>query len=258
MLRKRIIPKFLIKGGRLVKGVQFNRGMREAGNPTTTARVYNDYGVDELIILDIEATAKNRKTEIGIVDKISKEIFMPFTVGGGVRSIEDINSLLKSGADKIALTTAAVENPSLIKEAAKKFGNQCLVAGIDYREIAPGVSRVFTHGGHKLTKLDPYDLALTLQENNCGEIMLCAIDHDGMMNGYDLEMIARLSEKLDIPLIASCGAGNLEDCYHAFEKGAAAITVSSMFLFTDNSPIKLRSYLFSKGINVRASKNSRN
>jgi len=257
MLKKRIIPKFLIKDGRLIKGVRFHENFREAGNPATTAKVYNSYGADELIFLDIQASIESRKTVVDIIDRVSEEIFMPFTVGGGIRTLEDINNLLRIGADKISINTAAVEKPGFIREAARRFGDQCIIVSIDYKEIKPGVFRVFTHGGNKATDFDPLEWALKMQDSNCGEILLCSIDRDGTMSGYDLEMIRRVSEKLDIPVIASSGAGSLQDCIDAFKIGASAITISSMFIFTDHSPIKVRSYLWSKNVDVRASKSSR-
>jgi imidazole glycerol-phosphate synthase subunit HisF len=258
MLYKRIIPKFLIKDGRLVKAVRFHDNFREAGNPVTTAKVYDAYGVDELIFLDILASRDSRNTVVDIIGKVSQEIFMPFTVGGGVRSLDDVNTLLRSGADKVSVNTAAVENPGFIKEAARRFGDQCMIISIDYKEVTKGIFKIFTYGGTKVTELDPVSFALQMQDNNCGEILLSSIDRDGVMSGYDLEMIQNVSEKLDIPVIASSGAGSLQDCIDAFEAGASAISISSMFLFTDHSPIKVRSYLHSKNVNVRASKSSRN
>lgn len=258
MLKKRIIPKFLLDNGRLVKGVHFHDNFREAGNPVTTAKVYDSYGVDEMIFLDIRATGESRTTTLDIIERVSQEVFMPFTVGGGVCQIEDVYALLRSGADKVAIQTAAVERPALIGEAAKRFGSQCIVVSVDYKEVAPGIFRVFTHGGKVQTEWEPIDWSLRMQEAGCGEILLCSIDRDGTMSGYDNEMIQKASERLEIPLIASSGAGSLQDCIDAFKAGASALTISSMFLFTDQSPIKVRSYLVSQQINVRASKNSRN
>jgi cyclase len=258
MLKKRIIPKFLLKDGRLVKAVRFQENFREAGNPVSTSKVYDSYGVDELLFLDIHASRDSRKTVCHIIEKVSEEVFMPFTAGGGVRELDDVNSLLRSGADKVSINTAAVEKPDFIKDAARVFGSQCIIVSIDYKEVQPGVFRVYTHGGHEATDIDAIEWALKMQDNNCGEILFSSIDRDGTMSGYDLDMIHLLSEKLDIPLIASSGAGSLQDCIDCFNVGASAITISSMFFFTDHSPIKVRSYLFSKNINVRASKSSRN
>ena len=257
MLKKRIIPKFLIKDGRLVKGVRFHENMRQAGNPVATAKVYDAYGVDELIFLDIQASLEGRQTVINIIENVSKEIFMPFTVGGGVNSLEHINDLLRAGADKVSINTAALEDPSFVRKAAARFGDQCITVTIDYKMTGNGEFRVFSHGGLKQTDLDPISWALRMEREHCGEIILCSIDRDGTMEGYDLQMISILSQQLRVPLIASSGAGSLNDCMAAFQSGASAITVSSMFIFTDHSPIKLRSYLFSNNINVRANWGSR-
>ncbi|MDD3269463.1 MAG: imidazole glycerol phosphate synthase cyclase subunit [Syntrophomonadaceae bacterium] len=258
MLKKRIIPKFLIQNGRLVKAQQFHNNFREAGNPVSTARVYNDYGVDEIIFLDIEASPSGRQTVVEVIKKASEAIFMPFTVGGGIRSIADINELLRAGADKVAINTAALDNPVFIEQAAYKYGSQCLTIAIDYREVEKGKFRVFSNGGYRITDWDPLEWSRRMEAAGCGEIILCSIDRDGMMSGYDLDMLEKASAMLRIPVIASSGAGSLEDCCRAFESGAAAIAISSMFLFTDHSPIKVRSYLASQHISVRASRNSRN
>lgn len=258
MLKKRIIPKFLLKDGHLVKGVHFHENFREAGNPVSTAKVYDSYGVDEIIFLDILASEQSRKATLDVIKRVSQEVFMPFAAGGGVSSLEDVNDFLRAGADKVAVCTAAVENPDFIKNAAARFGDQCMVVSIDYKEVDKGVFKVFTHCGNHQTDLSPVEFALKMQDYNCGEIIICSIDRDGTMTGYDIEMIEKLSEKLEVPLIASSGAGSLQDCISAFNAGAEAITISSMFLFTDHSPIKVRSYLASQGLNVRASKSSRN
>jgi cyclase len=258
VLKRRIIPKFLLKGGRLVKGVRFHENFREAGNPVTTAKIYDSYGVDELMFLDIEATVKSQTTMLDVIERVSEEVFMPFTVGGGVRTLEDVNNLLRAGADKISVNTKAVEAPEFVHQAAKTFGDQCITVSIDYKEVAPRTWRVFTHGGYQATDLDPLEWAQRMQDANCGEILMCSIDRDGTMSGYDLDMIERASEKLSVPVIASSGAGSLQDCLDALAAGASAIAISSMFLFTDQSPIKVRSYLWSKGVDVRASKSSRN
>jgi cyclase len=258
MLKKRIIPKFLLRDGRLFKGVRFHENFREAGNAVTTAKVYDSYGVDELIFLDTQATVNSQATMIEVIERVSQEVFMPFTAGGGVRTLEDINGLLRAGADKVSVNTTAVEKPAFVKDAAKTFGDQCITVSIDYKEVEQGVFRVFTHGGYQATELDPLEWARRAQDDNCGEVLLCSIDRDGMMSGYDVDMIWRANELLEVPIIASSGAGSLQDCIDAFEAGASAIAISSLFLFTDQSPIKVRSYLWSKGIDVRASKSSRN
>lgn len=258
MLKQRIIPKFLLQDGRLVKGVRFHENLREAGNPVTTAKVYDSYGVDELIFLDIQATPNSQATMVDVIERASREIFMPFTAGGGVRTHDDVNRLLRAGADKISVNTAAVEVPGFVKQAASSFGDQCITVAIDYRQRADGSHKVWTHGGRRETDLDPLAWAQRMQEANCGEILLCSIDRDGTMTGYDLDMISRVSRALDIPVIASSGAGSLDDCAAALEAGASAIAIGTLFFFTDHSPIKVRSALWSKGVNVRASTSSRN
>lgn len=256
MLKKRIIPKFLIRGGRLVKGVGFHHNFREAGNPVSTARVYDAYGVDELMFLDIDATLQGRETTGSIIERVSEEVFMPFTVGGGIRTLEQIARLLRSGADKVSITSAAVEDPGFVRSAASRFGDQCIVVGLDYARSADGRLRLHTHGGTRATDLDPVEFALRMQDSHAGEILLCSIDRDGTMSGYDLEMIHALSGRLDIPLIASSGCGTLAHCMEALQAGASAITISSMFLFSDHSPIKVRTYLATNGVPVRSQQGS--
>ncbi len=256
MLKKRIIPKFLIRGGRLVKGLRFHDNFREAGNPASTAKVYDAYGVDELMFLDIDASLEGRCATGSIIERVSEEVFMPFTVGGGIRSNEQIASLLASGADKVAITTAALDQPGFVRQAASRFGDQCIVVGLDYRCDPDGRPRLHTHGGRQRTELDPVETALRMQDQHAGEILLCSIDRDGTMSGYDLELIQALSERLDIPLIASSGCGTLAHCMEALEAGASAITISSMFLFSDHSPIKVRTYLATNGVQVRSQSGS--
>ena len=255
MLKKRIIPKFLIRAGRLIKGVCFHDNFREAGNPVSTAKVYDSYGVDELMFLDIDATNNNACVSGDIIERVSEEVFMPFTVGGGIKSLEHIESLLRSGADKVSITSEATLNPTFIRTAALRFGAQCIVTGLDY-SYSEGQAYLFTNGGKLRTDLNPVDHALRMQDNFAGEILLCSIERDGMMCGYDLDLINKISEKIDIPLIASSGAGSLTHCKEALEAGASAITISSMFLFSDHSPIKVRTYLSTNGVPVRAQQGS--
>lgn len=258
MLKKRIIPKFLLCDGRLVKYRQFFSDERQAGNPVSTAKVYNDYGVDEFIVLDIIPSEDSKAKVRDIIKTMSEEIFMPFTVGGGVSLLDDVNALLRAGADKVSVNSQAVRDPSFVADAARSFGDQCMSVSIDYKEISPGVPRVHINGGREKTNHNPVDWALRMQDANCGEILLTSIDRDGMMSGYDSDMVARLDEQLDIPLVVSGGCGGLQHCIDAFAAGASAVAISSLFLFTDHSPIKMRSHLVSNGINVRASKTSRN
>lgn len=257
MLKKRIIPKFLVRGGRLVKGVRFFENVREAGNPVSTAKVYDSYGVDEMIFVDIDATPEGRVITGSIIERVSEEVFMPFTVGGGITSLTQIEHLLKSGADKVSINSAALADPAFVTKAASRFGDQCIVVSIDYRELADGRRRVYGRCGYAESELDPVEWALRMQDAHAGELLLTSIDRDGTMTGYDLDIIHRLAGKLDIPLIASSGAGSLAHCMQALEAGASAITISSMFIFSDHSPIKVRSYLASNGIHVRSQQGSR-
>ena len=256
MLKKRIIPKFLIRDGRLVKGVRFHENFREAGNPVSTAKVYDAYGVDELLFVDIDATPQGRPATGSVIERVSEEVFMPFTVGGGIRTLGQIADLLASGADKVCINTSAVEDPAFVTRAASRFGDQCIVVGIDYRRGTGGEQRVVSHCGHHATNLDPLDWALRMQDAHAGEIMLCSIDRDGTMEGYDTDLIAKVATRLEVPLIASSGAGTLQHCRDALEAGASAITISSMFLFSDHSPIKVRTYLATNGVSVRSQKGS--
>jgi imidazole glycerol-phosphate synthase subunit HisF len=256
MLKKRIIPKFLIRGGRLVKLRRFTEDQREAGNPVSTAKVYDSYGIDELIFVDIDATHEGRAVTGSIIERVSEEVFIPFTVGGGVRTLGAIEALLKAGADKVAINSAAVAEPGFVTQAASRFGDQCIVASIDYRD-EDGARKVYANGGSAATGMDAVDWALRMQDAHAGEILMTSIDRDGMMSGYDLDMIAALADRLDVPLIASSGAGSLADCKAALDAGASAITISSMFIFTDHSPIKVRTYLSTNGVPVRSQKGSR-
>ena len=256
MLKKRIIPKFLIRNGRLVKGVRFHENFREAGNPVSTAKVYDSYGVDELLFVDIDATPQGRPATGSIIERVSEEVFMPFTVGGGVRTLEQIAALLASGADKVCINTSAIDDPAFVTQAASRFGDQCIVVGIDYLRGPEGRNRVVSRCGFSPTALDPVEWAQRMQDAHAGEIMLCSIDRDGTMEGYDVDLIAQVSHSLEIPLIASSGAGNLQHCRDALEAGASAITISSMFLFSDHSPIKVRTYLATNGVSVRSQKGS--
>lgn len=258
MLKKRLIPKFLLRDGRLVKYTRFFDNERIAGNPVTTAKVYNDYGVDELIVLDIVPSAASRARVVDIVGRMSEEIFMPFTVGGGVKTTEDVNSLLRAGADKVSINSEAVRRPGFVREAARMFGDQCITVSIDYKRIGANHASVHIDGGREHVALDPVEWALRCEDLHCGEILMSSIDCDGTMQGYDLEMIHTLTNRLGVPMIVSGGCGSLQHAIDALEAGASAVAISSMFLFTDHSPIKLRSHLASRGLDVRTSASSRN
>ena len=249
MLRKRIIPKLLLHNGRAVKGVQFEE-LRDTGSPITKARIYDAQGADELLLLDIDAYRSDRAILTDIVSRAAKELFLPLCVGGGVRSIDTIRTLLLAGADKVAINTAAADSPSLVERAARTFGSQCIVISVDFRAL-DGQNRVFVEGGTKPTNLNPVSQCVRMANAGAGEILLTSIDRDGTMQGYDLEVLEEVACAAKIPIIASGGAGTLEHMASAIHKGAHAVAVGSLFDFTDQSPIKARSYFANEGIPVR-------
>src|SRR3984893_19243568 len=200
MRKKRLIPKFLLRDGRLVKYVRFFENERAAGNPVTTAKVYNDYGVDELIVLDIVPSEASRGRVVEIIERMSEEVFMPFTVGGGVKTLDDVNMLLRAGADKVSINTEAVRRPEFLREAARTFGDQCITVSIDYRRISAHHASVYIDGGREHVALDPVEWALRCEDLHCGEILLGSIDQDGTMGGYDLDMIHKCANALSGPL----------------------------------------------------------
>ena len=208
MLSKRIIPCLDVKDGRVVKGVKFVN-LRDAGDPVEIAKQYSREGADEITFLDITASHEGRNIMIDVVEKTANEVFVPLTVGGGVRTLEDVRNLLLAGADKVAINTAAVNNPEFVKDASDKFGSQCIVVAIDARSNGDSSWEVFTHGGRKPTGIDAVQWALKMQEFGAGEILLTSMDRDGTKEGYDLELTSTVSEKVTIPVIASSGAGNL-------------------------------------------------
>ncbi|MCK5229809.1 MAG: imidazole glycerol phosphate synthase subunit HisF [Desulfobulbaceae bacterium] len=251
MLKKRLIPKLLLKEGRTVKGVRF-KDLRDVGNPITNARIYNAQGADELIFLDITASQEKRDILYDIISKTSEECFMPFTAGGGVRTLEDIRLLLRAGADKVSVNSAAVERPEFIRQAADRFGRQCVVGAVDYGLSYDGQYRVYTHGGKNEADFDPVSWCLKLQEMGVGELLLTSIDRDGTREGFDLKMTRKIADTVGVPVIASGGAGTLVDLAEGFVEGhAAALAVGSLFHFTDQSPIKAQFYLKGEGVDVR-------
>ncbi|HLC76276.1 MAG TPA: imidazole glycerol phosphate synthase cyclase subunit [Candidatus Peribacterales bacterium] len=251
MLKKRIIPSLLLKNGRMVKTVHFT-GERDTGYPVTAASVYDGQRVDELIILDIEASGEDRGTLLKIIGDMSEECFMPLCVGGGIRSVEDIRTLLKRGADKVAINTAAVETPHLIEDAAAKFGSSTIVGSIDVKKNALGTYEVFIRGGSIATGLDPVAWSKELERRGAGEIFLTSIDRDGTMEGMDIPLIQNVVKVVSIPVIASGGVGTLAHLHECLtDGGAAAVSAASIFHFTDQSPIKARKYLVDHGVNVR-------
>lgn len=251
MLKKRIIPTLLLKDGRMVKGKNFSQ-FRDVGNPVTAARVYNAQKADELVFLDICPTIESRQIVYKIIEEAASECFMPLTVGGGIQSCEDIKDFLDIGADKVAINSAAVRNPELIREGAEMFGDQCIVVSVDYKTLPDGSRKVYIDSGHTEVDLDPEEHIRNCVSLGAGEIFLTSIDHEGLMQGYDWEFIKSVSTMINIPLIANGGAGKLEDFQHVLTATrASAVAAGSIFHFTDQSPIKTRFYLSNSGIDVR-------
>lgn len=253
MLKKRIIPKLLLKNGRNVKGVRFE-ALRDTGSPVTNARIYDAQGADELIFLDISASVEGRQILYDTITRTAAEVFMPFCVGGGVRTVEDIRGLLRAGADKVSINTEAIDRPALLADGAAQFGVQCMVVSIDFRRHGPAC-KVYTHGGTVATGVDVLDHARRCVELGAGEILLTSIDRDGTMTGYDIELTHAVSEAVDVPVIASGGAGTLQHLCDAIQEGgASAVAVGSLFHFTDQSPIKARAHMRGRGIDVRSAR----
>lgn len=253
MLTKRIIPCLDVKDGRVVKGVSFVN-LRDAGDPVEVARAYDREGADELCFLDITASYENRKTILDIVSRTAEQVFMPLTVGGGVRTLDDIRALLQAGTDKVSINTAAVERPEFVKEAAERFGTQCIVVAIDAKRRAKPETgwEVFTHGGRKPTGLDAVEWARKMESYGAGEILLTSMDQDGRQNGYDLELTAAVSDAVSIPVIASGGVGRLDHLYDGFVKGKAdAVLAASIFHYRQHTIPEAKDYLHRKGIPVR-------
>lgn len=251
MLKKRIIPVLLLKDGRMVKGKHFT-DFRDVGNPVTAARVYNSQKVDEMTFLDIAPSPESKEKVRRIIQEVAKECFMPLTIGGGIQSLEDIYALLKIGADKISLNSAAVRNPQLIKQGAEVFGNQCMVVSVDYTTDENGTRRVWIDSGKTPTELDPLEHIRRCADLGAGEILITSIDREGTMTGYDLDFYQEIVKAVDIPVIASGGAGSLNDFLEAFTVAdVSAITSGSVFHFTDQSPIKTRFFLYDHKVNVR-------
>ncbi len=251
MLTKRIIPCLDVANGRVVKGTKF-LNLRDAGDPVDVAKRYDKEGADEIVFLDITASYQKRKTIIDVVKKTAENVFMPLTVGGGIRNLHDIRELLKAGADKISINTAAVENPEFIKLAAKKFGSQCIVVAIDAKKCDKNKWEVYTYGGRKPTNIDAVKWAKKVEKLGAGEILLTSMDKDGTKNGYDIELTRAISEAVKIPVIASGGAGTKEHFYEAFTNGKAdAALAASLFHYKELSIKKLKKYLSKKGVEIR-------
>lgn len=252
MLTKRIIPCLDVKDGRVVKGVSFVN-LRDAGDPVEVATVYDREGADELCFLDITASHENRKTIIDVVERTAARVFMPLTVGGGVRTLDDIRNLLNAGADKVSINTAAVQRPEFVQEAAERFGTQCIVVAIDAkREAVPNRWGVYTHGGRKPTGLDAVEWARRMESYGAGEILLTSMDQDGQLNGYDLGLTAAVSGQVSVPVIASGGVGDLQHLYDGFVTGKAdAVLAASIFHFRTYTIPQAKAYLHERGVSVR-------
>jgi len=250
MLTKRIIPCLDIKEGRVVKGVKF-LSLKDAGDPVEVAKVYDSQGADELVFLDITASYENRKTLIGLVEAIAVNIFMPFTVGGGIRDIDDIRDLLNAGADKVSINTAALKYPELIRKASDKFGSQCIVVAIDAKKELNGWE-VYINGGRTPTGLDALGWAKQAAQLGAGEILLTSMDFDGTKDGYDLSLTKAVTRAVNIPVIASGGAGEPGHFYECFSRaGADACLAASIFHYQQYSVAQVKQYLREKGVAVR-------
>lgn len=252
MHTKRIIPCLDVKNGRVVKGVNFIN-FKDAGDPAEVGAAYDQSGADELVFLDITASADARATAVEMVRKVAERVFIPFTVGGGIRSVEDFRAILREGADKVSVNSAAIMNPELISEAADKFGSQCVVVAIDAKRRADGEGfTIYKNGGRVDMGIDAVEWAMKAEKLGAGEILLTSMDGDGTKAGYDLELTRAIAENVSIPVIASGGAGTMEHFYEAFTEGKAeAALAASLFHFKEMEIRDLKKYLRDKGISVR-------
>ena len=254
-LAKRIIPCLDVDNGRVVKGVQFV-DIRDAGDPVEVARRYDEQGADEITFLDITASSDNRETMVHVVEEVAGQVFIPLTVGGGIREIADIRRMLNAGADKVAINTAAVFNPEFVKEAAEKFGSQCIVVAIDAKKVStegePAKWEIFTHGGRKPTGIDAVEWARKMVNYGAGEILLTSMDRDGTKIGFDLELTRAISEAVNVPVIASGGVGNLDHLVEGISEGKAdAVLAASIFHFGEYTIEEAKKRMQDAGIEVR-------
>ncbi|MGZ5038187.1 MAG: imidazole glycerol phosphate synthase subunit HisF [Usitatibacter sp.] len=251
MLAKRIIPCLDVHAGRVVKGVNFV-ALRDAGDPVETARTYDAAGADELTFLDITASSDARDTIVEVIERVADQVFIPLTVGGGVRSVEDVRRLLNAGADKVSINTAAVEHPDLVSQAASRFGSQAIVVAIDARAAGRGRWEVYTHGGRKARGIDVVEWAREMTRRGAGEILLTSMDRDGTKSGFDLELTRAVSEAVTVPVIASGGVGTLEHLAQGIEQGRAdAVLAASVFHFGEITIPEAKRFLAARGIEMR-------
>ena len=251
MLKTRIIPCLDVADGRVVKGVNFV-GLRDAGDPVESAKAYDASGADEICFLDIHATHENRGTMFDVVQRTAEQCFVPLTVGGGVRTKEDVRTLLLAGADKISFNSVAVANPDVVAEAADQFGSQCIVCAIDARTVSPGKWEIFTHGGRKPTGIDAVEFARTVVAKGAGEILLTSMDRDGTKAGFNLPLTRAISDAVDVPVIASGGAGNLDHLVEGVTKGgASAMLAASIFHFGEYTIREAKEHMAAAGIPMR-------
>ncbi|CAA0112484.1 imidazole glycerol phosphate synthase subunit HisF [Zhongshania aliphaticivorans] len=255
-LAKRIIPCLDVDKGRVVKGVNFV-GIRDAGDPVEIAKRYNEQGADEITFLDITATHEGRETTVHTVEQIAAEVFIPLTVGGGIREIKDIRTMLNAGADKVGINSAAIHRPDFVKEAADRFGSQCIVIAIDAKRVADEADgrprwEIFTHGGRKPTGINAVEWAIKMVENGAGEVLLTSMDGDGTKAGYDLALTRAISEAVPVPVIASGGVGNLDHMVAGIKEGLAdAVLAASIFHFAEYTVPEAKAYMAAHGIEVR-------
>ena len=249
MLKNRIIPCLDVKNGRVVKGINFI-DLKDAGDPVEQAKIYSDGGADEICFLDITASNENRDIIYDVVEKTSKKCFVPLTVGGGIRSVDDINKLLNCGADKVSINTAAVKNSKIVLESSKKFGSQCIVVAIDAKK-KDTTWEIFTHGGRNSTGIDAIEFSIKMEESGAGELLVTSMDKDGTQSGYDIELMNKISSRVNIPIIASGGVGTLDHLVDGINSGASAVLAASIFHYGTFSVKEAKQYLDSKGIPVR-------